>query len=659
MLHRVFPLPILTALALLVSAALPVAADPPPAAGDTPASATPPPAAPADEPPPPATDNQPETQTLPPAQAPPPAQPPLPATAPAAAEALPARVAPPTGPAPPARISLFHRHPHGAQPAWVAAANPLAVDAGLEILGKGGNAVDAAVAVQAMLGLVEPQSSGIAGGAFLLYYDAYTRKVSAVDGRERAPAGAQPDMFLDEHAKPLPFVVAVRSGRSTGVPGAIAMLHAAHAKFGALRWKELFQPAIRAASLGFKVPARLAMFLGEGSPFPPTNEVRTLFSRADGDTIQEGDLFRNPEYARTLERIALDGPRALYRGAIAYEIVATTHQAPFPGTMTLKDLSSYRATWADALCRPYRGYSVCVPPPPSSGVCLLEMLSILDRTDIAGRRPTDPQAWFLFAQASRLIYADRDRYVADPRFVPVPVERLLDPAYVRLRVQLIGQHAGAAPPPGDFSMPRGRDATAESAGTSHFVVVDADGNAVSMTTTVESIFGSGRTVRGFVLNNQLTDFSFVPTDAGRPVANAVQGGKRPRSSMAPIIVLDRAGNFVAALGSPGGSAILEYNAKALVGLLAWKLSLKQAIELPNLIARGDTFSGEIVKFSPALLAGLRERGIELKSGHAENSGLHGVVRLADGSYEGAADSRREGVARMLPAHAGAKHAGAK
>ena len=596
MLHRVFPLPLLAALALLASAA----------AGNAP-------------------ESEPEAQA--------------PATP----------VAPPAA-APPPRVSLFHRRPHGTQPAWVAAANPLAVDAGLEILGKGGNAIDAAVAVQAMLGLVEPQSSGIAGGAFLLYYDAHTHKVSAVDGRERAPAGAQPDMFLDEHGKPLPFVEAVRSGRSTGVPGAIAMLYAAHAKLGALRWKELFQPAIRAASLGFKVPARLALFLGEGSPFPPTNEVRTLFARPDGDTIQEGDLFRNPEYAQTLERIALEGPRALYQGALGSEIVATTHQAPFPGTMTLRDLISYRAIWAEPLCRPYRGYSVCVPPPPSSGVCLLEMLSILDRTDIAGRHPADPQAWFLFAQASRLIYADRDRYVADPRFVQVPVERLLDPAYVRLRLQLIGQHAGAAPPPGEISVPRGRDATAESAGTSHLVVVDADGNAVSMTTTVESVFGSGRTVRGFVLNNQLTDFSFVPTDAGRPVANAVHGGKRPRSSMSPIIVLDRFGNFVAALGSPGGSAILEYNAKALVGLLAWKLSLKQAIELPNLIARGDTFSGEIGKFSPALLAGLRERGIELKAGHAENSGVHGVVRLADGSYEGAADSRREGVAR--------KHAGA-
>src|ERR1700674_4377243 len=616
MLHRVFPLPPLGALALLAAAA----------AGNAP-------------------ESEPEAQAPPAVEAPPAPQPPA------------TPVAPPAAARPP-RVSLFHRHPQGAQPAWVAAANPLAVDAGLEILGEGGNAIDAAVAVQAMLGLVEPQSSGVAGGAFLLYYDAHTHKVSAVDGRERAPAGAQPDMFLDEHGKPLPFVEAVRSGRSTGVPGAIAMLYAAHAKLGALRWKELFEPAIRAASLGFKVPARLALFLGEGSPFPPTNEVRTLFSRPDGDTIQEGDLFRNPEYAQTLERIALEGPRALYQGALGSEIVATTHQPPFPGTMTLKDLTSYRPSWAEPLCRPYRGYSVCVPPPPSSGVCLLEMLSILDNTDIAGRRPADPQAWFLFAQASRLIYADRDRYVADPRFVPVPVDRLLDPAYVRLRLQLIGQHAGAAPPPGEISVPRGRDATAESAGTSHLVVVDADGNAVSMTTTVESVFGSGRTVRGFVLNNQLTDFSFVPTDAGRPVANAVRGGQRPRSSMAPIIVLDRFGNFVAALGSPGGSAILEYNAKALVGLLAWKLSLKQAIELPNLIARGDTFSGEIGKFSPALLAGLRERGIELKAGHAENSGVHGVVRLADGGYEGAADSRREGVARMLPAQTRAKHAGA-
>ncbi len=591
-----------------------------------------------------------DPEPSPEAAAPPAATAPAPAVQPVPQDAAPAPTQPaelPSGPAPapamPAPRRLFTPNSHQA---WVAAANPLAVDAGLEILGKGGKALDAAVAVQAMLGLVEPQSSGIGGGAFLMYYDARTGKVSAIDGREIAPAGASPDMFM-EGGRPMSFVEAVRSGRSTGVPGAIGMLFTAHAKGGALRWKDLFEPAIRAASGGFRVTARLAMFLGEGSPFPPTNEIRSLFSRADGEVVEEGDLFRNPEYARTLTRLAQEGPRALYAGPIAAEIVRVTHLEPQPGTMALQDLASYKSSWSEPLCRPYRGFTVCVPPPPSSGVSLLQMLGILEHTDIATRSPNDPQAWFLFAQASRLMYADRDRYVADPRFVPVPVQRMLDPAYLKLRAQLIGTRAGPAPEPGVFSA-RGRDATNESAGTSHFVVVDADGNVVSMTTTVESVFGSGRTVGGFVLNNQLTDFSFNPNEGARPAANAVRPGKRPRSSMAPIIVLDHANHFVAALGSPGGSAILEYNAKTLVGLLAWKLSLKQAVELPNLIARGEGFAGEADRFTPALLEGLRERGIDLKSGHAENSGLHAILRHPDGTYEGAADSRREGEARMLP-----------
>jgi gamma-glutamyltranspeptidase / glutathione hydrolase len=652
MLNRFLSLTLLVAL----SGSVPLSGATQPAATDTATAQATEAPAPAAAPPQAPAAAEPSSLAVPtPATPPPPTPAPAAQTGkgetppPAAREAQPAAAATPS-------TSWFRRHRHRGQQPWVAAANPLAVDAGLEILSHGGRAVDAAVAVQAMLGLVEPQSSGVAGGAFLVYYDAHNGKLTAFDGREKAPAGAGPDMFLDEHGKPLSYVEAVRSGRSTGMPGVIAMLWSAHHKFGALHWKELFQPAIRSASQGFKVPARLAMFLGEGSPFPPTNEVRNLFSRPDGDIIEEGDLFQNPQYAHTLEAIARDGPKALYEGEIAEAIVHATHQAPLPGTVTLNDLSSYRAEASQPVCRPYRGYSVCVPPPPSSGVSLLEMLSILDRTDIATRRPSDPQAWFLFAQASRLIYADRDRYVADPHFVPVPVERLLDPAYIRLRAQLIGDHAGPAPPPGDIPLPRGRDATSEAAGTSHFVVVDADGDVVSMTTTVESIFGSGRTVGGFVLNNQLTDFSFVPTEGGQLVANAVQGGKRPRSSMAPVIVLDRTGDFVAALGSPGGSAILEYNAKTLVALLAWKMPLKQAIELPNLIARGDTFTGEVNRFSPAVLAGLRERGIELKSGHAENSGLHGVVRLADGTYTGAADSRREGVARTLAPAAAQEHA---
>lgn len=617
-------------------------------------------------PPPPAQPAQgaqaPVTPPEQPAAEPPAAAPATPAaSAPVVAPPIPSETAPatetlaPAAPAPAPRLGLFHRHPKGQ--AWVAAANPLAVQAGLEILAKGGDAVDAAVAVQTMLGLVEPQSSGIAGGAFMMYYDARSREVSALDGREKAPAAAPANMFLDEHGKPLPFLEAVRSGRSTGVPGVIAMLYAAHSKFGSMRWKELFQPAIHAATQGFRVPARLAMFLGEGSPFPPTNEIRQLFSRPDGESIEADDVFRNPEYARTLEGIAREGPRGFYAGPVAREIVAATHEEPLPGTMTLQDLASYRPEWDPPLCRSFRHYSVCTPPPPAGGVSLLELLGMLEKTDIAARGPNDPQAWFLLAQASRLAYADRDRYVADPHYVSVPVERLLDPAYLKLRAQLIGEHAGPAPAPGEIALPRGRDATTESQGTSHFVVVDGDGNVVSMTTTIESVFGSGRAIGGFVLNNQLTDFSFVPTDEGQPVANAVHGGKRPRSSMAPVIVLDHDGNFVAALGSPGGSAITEYNAKALVGLLAWKLTLKQAIELPNLIARGDTFTGELAKFTPEVLGGLRERGMLLKLGRAENSGLHGVVRLPDGTYQGAADSRREGVASMLEPRA-AKHKGA-
>jgi gamma-glutamyltranspeptidase / glutathione hydrolase len=537
-------------------------------------------------------------------------------------------------------------------PAIIVAANPLAVEAGMEILKKGGKAIDAAVAIQAMLGLVEPQSSGVGGGAFLMYYEASTGVVSEIDGRETAPQGATPDMFLDEHGKPLPFVEAVRSGRSTGVPGAVAMLHAAHARLGVRPWKELFQPAIRSATQGFRVPERLAFFLSEGSPSPPTTEIRALFSKPNGEPLNAGDLFKNPAYAKTLEQIADEGPRAFYEGSLAAEIVKVTQQPPLPGTMTLKDMAAYRSNWYEPICKPFRQYTVCVPKPPSSGVTLLEMLGILDRTDIADRGPTDPQAWFLFAQASRLIYADRDHYVDDPRFVPVPVERLLDPSYLHLRAQLIGEKAGPAPPPGIVlpqPQPRARDATRESAGTSHFVVVDASGNVVSMTTTVESVFGSNRTVGGFVLNNQLTDFSLSPTDeSGHEAVNEVKGGKRPRSSMSPVIVLDHDGHFVAALGSPGGSAILDYNAKALVALLAWKMPIKQAIELPNLIARGDDYEGELDRFAPGVVAGLRERGIEVRSGRAENSGFHAVVRRPDGTYEGAADSRREGVVKVLP-----------
>ncbi len=499
-------------------------------------------------------------------------------------------------------------------PAGVTAAHPIAVEAGLEILRAGGSAIDAAVAVQAALGLVEPQSSGIGGGAFLLHYDAQAKRITAYDGREAAPRGATPDMFLDEQGQPLSFADAVTSGRSTE---------------------------------GFVVPKRLARFANSQFRQATLPDARALFGKPEGTTVQAGETLRNAAYAATLRAIAGRGPRALLEPPLAGQIIERTHAEPRPGTLAPIDFASYRPRQGEPLCRPYRVYVVCVPPPPSSGVALLQMLAILEHTDIAKRGPTDPQAWFLFAEASRLMYADRDRYVADPAFVAVPVNGLLDPAYVASRAALIGERAGDPPSAGEPPQLAGQvrfgaDATEEVAGTSHFVVVDGDGDVVSMTTSVESLFGSGRAVGGFFLNNQLTDFSFVAIEDGRPVANAVAPGKRPRSSMSPVLVLDRDGRLVAALGSPGGSAILAYNAKALVGLLAWQLPLQEAIELPNLIARGKDFFGEAAKFPPEVIEGLRARGVEVKAGRGEESGLHGVVLHADGRLEGAADPRREG-----------------
>ncbi len=534
--------------------------------------------------------------------------------------------------------------------AGVAAANPLAVEAGLAVLRRGGSAVDAAVAVQATLGLVEPQSSGLGGGAFLVYFDGKTGKLTAFDGRETAPAGATPGMFIGEDGKPLSYADAVTSGRSTGAPGAIAMLGLAHERFGRLPWRDLFGTTTQTADQGFIVPKRLARFANGNFPQAGSRDARALFSRPDGTPVQAGETLLNSAYARTLRTIALDGSRALLEGPIAGKIAARTHDQPRPGTMTTADLASYRPHAADPLCRPYRVYVVCVPPPPSSGVSLLQMLAILERTDIGSRSAADPEAWFLFAEASRLMYADRDQYVADPAFVAVPVSGLLDPAYVASRAALIGSRAGSPPvagvPPG-LTARLGRDSTDEAAGTSHFVVVDSDGDVVSMTTTVESIFGSGRAVDGFFLNNQLTDFSFRAVEDGKPVANAVAPGKRPRSSMSPVIVLDQQGRFLAAVGSPGGSSILAYNAKTIVGLLDWGLSMQQAIELPNLFARGADFYGEVARFPPEVLAGLAERGVVVKSGRGEESGLHGVIMRPDGAPEGGADPRREGEWREL------------
>ena len=529
---------------------------------------------------------------------------------------------------------------------FVVAANPLAAEAGMAVLRRGGSAADAAVAVQAMLSLVEPQSSGVGGGAFLTYYDAAERDVMVYDGRETAPAGATPDMFLDDGGKPLPFAAAVLSGRATGVPGAVRMLATAHAEHGRLPWRTLFGDAERTAREGFPVSPRLARFLASDAyPEASAPDVRAYFARDGGGLLRAGDRLRNPAYAAFLARLAAEGPDALYTGATARRIVAKVHEGALAGSMTLADLAAYRPVKRAPLCNRWRVYRACTPPPPASGVGLLELLGLLERTDIARRGPADPQAWFLFAEASRLMYADRDRYVGDPAFARVPVAGLLAPDYLARRAALIGERAG---PPPVAGLPAGasdpaRDRTLEPTGTSHFIVGDADGNVVSITTTVESIFGSGRMVDGFFLNNQMTDFSFSPRDAeGRPAANAVAPGKRPRSSMTPLILLDGKDRFAGAIGSAGGNAILAYVAKSLVAAVDWKLPMQDAIALPNLVARGAAFRGEMDKFPPAVLAGLRARGVELRAGQGEDSGVQGVIVREGGRIDGGYDPRREG-----------------
>ncbi|MFP5297214.1 MAG: gamma-glutamyltransferase family protein [Alphaproteobacteria bacterium] len=534
---------------------------------------------------------------------------------------------------------------------FVAAANPLAVEAGMRVLREGGSAVDAAVAVQAVLGLVEPQSSGLGGGAFMMLYDASTGEVTSYDGRETAPAAATPELF-HENGRPLPFPDAVLSGRSTGAPGAVAMLAMAQAEHGRLPWSGLFADAERLARDGFVVSTRLAGFIAATRGQARTRWADAYFTRADGSRYVAGDVLRNPAYADTVAEIAAGGPEAFYRGRIADEIVAAVGAEPRPGALTRSDLAAYRPIERGALCRPYRIWVICVPPPPSSGVAVLQLLLMAERTPAILEGPDSAAAWTAFAQLQRLMYADRDRYVGDPAFVRVPVQGLLDPGYVADRAALAPTLTGAAepgtPPGGVFAGP---DATREPAGTSHFVIVDAEGNAVSMTTTVESVFGSGRMAAGFFLNNQLTDFSFSPTRPdGGPAANAVAPGKRPRSSMSPVLILDRDGRFVGALGSPGGTSILAYNTRALIAVLDWGLPMQAAFDLPNLVARGDGFGADTDRFSPALREALAVNGVTLRPNDSETSGLHGGLwrQGPDGrwTWDAGADDRREGVVRQ-------------
>ena len=527
----------------------------------------------------------------------------------------------------------------------IAAANPLAAEAGREILRAGGSAVDAAIAAQLVLNLVEPQSSGIGGGGFLLHYAGDGGAMVAYDGRETAPAAATPDLFMQADGTPMAFWDAVVGGRSVGVPGLLRMLEMAHRDHGKLPWARLFEPAIRLADAGFAISPRLHALVARDRFLRGTPDAASYFYAADGRPKAVGTPLENPAFAETLRAVAAGGADAFYQGTIARDLVAAVAAVPGnPGLLSLQDMADYRAKRRAVICAPYRAWRVCgMPPPTSGGVTLLQILGMLEPFDLAGLDPASAEAVHLVAEASRLAFADRGRYLADADFVAVPVAELLDRAYLRRRAGTIRRDRTieeAAPGLGarQASMPP----QAEPPSTTHLAVVDGEGNAVSMTSSIENAFGSRLMVRGFLLNNQLTDFSFRPEVEGRPVANRVEAGKRPRSSMAPTLVLGPDSRLLLAVGSPGGSSIIGYVAKTLVAALDWQLDLQAAVNLPHFVNRNGPTDLERGTAAMALVRDLEALGHTLRF-REMTSGLH-AIRIAPQGLEGAADPRREGVA---------------
>ena len=569
------------------------------------------------------------------------------------------------------------------KPGWastrfaVAAANPLATEAGYQVLKAGGSAIDAAIAVQMVLALVEPQSSGIGGGAFLLH--AHSGKVEAFDGRETAPAAADEKLFLKADGQPMAFYEGVVGGRSVGTPGTVRMLALAHQQYGKLPWAQLFTPAITLADNGFRVSARLATLLKDEKYLKNDPVAAAYFYQPNGAPLAAGSLLRNPALAEVLRQIASHGADALLTGPVAQAIVAKVQGAANPGQLSLHDLASYRAKKREPICSDYRAkgtdYRLCGMPPPSSGALAIgQILGILGNTPAASlplvsgmggvpgtAAPTPSADWLhLYTDASRLAFADRAQYLGDPDFVPAPGGSwmtLLDPGYLRERAQLIavnGPSMKTARPgaPGATQTAYASMLDQPEHGTSHISIIDADGNALAMTTTIEDQFGArlmtdGGTGKpgGFLLNNELTDFSFAPTDAqGQPIANRVQPGKRPRSSMAPTLVFDKAsGQILASAGSPGGALIIHFTAKTLYGMLNWGLSAQQAIDLPNFGSLNGPSLLEEKRFAPATVEALRARGAEVRE-MSMTSGLQAIEKTPGGFF-GGADPRREGVVR--------------
>ncbi len=549
------------------------------------------------------------------------------------------------------------------KPGWatqqfsVAAANPLATDAGYQVLKAGGSALDAAIAVQMVLTLVEPQSSGIGGGAFLLHYDGKT--VAAFDGRETAPAAADESLFIKPDGKPMAFIEGVVGGRSVGVPGTVRMLEQAHRQHGKLSWAQLFAPAIALAESGFKISARLNTLLASEAHLQKDPVARAYFYDAQGKPWPVGHVLKNPELAQVLRGIAAQGSKALLEGPVAQAIVDKVRQHPSnPGTLSLQDLAHYQPRQREALCFDYaalaRSYRLCGFPPPSSGALAIgQMLGILQRTPATGMAlenglPSVPWLHW-YTEAARLAFADRAQYVADPDFVTAPGGdwmSLLSPAYLAQRAALIGPQSMHVAQPGNPGAAKTSYAPMPDQpeyGTSHISIVDAQGRAVAMTTTIEDAFGARQMVRGFLLNNELTDFSFAPKDAsGTPIANRVQPGKRPRSSMSPTLVFDKAnGQLLMSGGSPGGALIIHYTAKTLYGMLNWGLNTQQAINLPNFgSANGPTLLEE-KRFPVATVEALKAQGHEVREINM-TSGLQAIQKTATGWF-GGADPRREGV----------------
>ena len=562
------------------------------------------------------------------------------------------------------RTDLTAQH---AERHMAAAANPLAAEAGREMLRQGGSAIDASIAMQAVLTLVEPQSSGIGGGAFIMLWDG--KSVHAYDGRETAPAGATERLFLKADGKPMAFPDAQVGGRSVGTPGVLRALEMAHKKTGQLQWAKLFEPAIRLSENGFAISARLHSLIAADRYIAQSPEMAAYFLNADGTPKATGTLLKNPALAEVFKRIAKEGPDALYHGSIAEEIASKVQRHRNAGSLSVADLKGYTAKERTPLCTDYQQWKVCgMPPPSSGGVAIAQILGTLQALQAqdpslaiaamqpvkspspAGLEPT-PEAVHLLAEAGRLAFADRALYMADSDFIPVPVAGLVAPDYLAKRAALISERSmGIAKPgtPEGIQVAYAPDRSPLRISTSQVVAVDDQGGAVSMTTTVEAAFGSHVMVQGFLLNNQMTDFSFIPEEDGQPVANRVEPGKRPRSAMAPTLVFDRkSGELLATVGSPGGSQIIEYVSKSLVAMLDWKLDPQAAISLPNFGSRNGATELETGMFSPALKQALKDKG-HMLSEIDMTSGIQAIVRTRDAqgkvSLSGGADPRREGEA---------------